>query len=140
MDIATGYFAKASQYADAGYALVSIAKVVPWFLSKDLKLHSLPELAPTEEILALKDNPKEYESRYNEKILANINPWMIYQKLYDISLSARTDKVVLLCYEAPGKFCHRHIVAKWMGKYVGRTLVECQIRQDDTRSLFDSDV
>ena len=38
MEIGTGYFAKAKEYADAGYALVSIALKEPWFLSSDLRL------------------------------------------------------------------------------------------------------
>ena len=70
MEIGTGYFAKAKEYADSGYALVSIAKKRPWFLPETLNVTDYFQLAPTDEILSLKDRPKEYESLYNERILS----------------------------------------------------------------------
>lgn len=119
MEIATGYFAKAKAYADMGYALVSIAKVAPWFLPKVLTLDSLPELAPTDAILALKDAPEEYSRRYASEILSNLRPSDVYSALHKIASVHRRDKVVLLCYESPEKFCHRHLVADWLNDNLG---------------------
>jgi len=140
MEIATGYFAKARQYADMGYALVSIAKVAPWFLPKDIFLHSLPEFAPTEEILALKDRPDEYAVKYCSEILSGLSLLGIYRKLSSIVSQTSTDKIVLLCYESPGKFCHRHIVAEWLGDFLGRNIREVETIPVREQSLFDSDV
>ena len=140
MEIKTGYFAKAKQYADDGYALVSIAKVAPWFLPKDVVLNSLSELAPTKEILALKDNPVEYEKRYRAEILSNLTCSRIYQRLAGIANKMHIGKIVLLCYESPNKFCHRHIVAKWLGDFLGKNISEVVVSPKIERSLFDSDV
>ena len=148
MEIATGYFAKARQYSNMGYTLVSIAKVAPWFLPKHLALLALPELAPTDEILALKENPTAYAEKYGKEILGKARPDLIYMKLWGMCAggSGRFStitydwKVVLLCYESPGKFCHRHLVAKWLGNFLERDIREITIVPKTEWSLFDSDV
>ena len=116
MVLATGYFAKAKQYADLGYALVSIAKVAPWFLPKGLKVYPLDCLAPTDDILALKDSPDKYTPKYQRDILSHLKPTDVYHKLWMISHQEQKDKVVLMCYESPEKFCHRHLVANWLNE------------------------
>lgn len=50
-----------------------------------------------------------YTSEFNRLVLAPLDPKEIYRKL-------RADhgkNVTLLCYEKPGDFCHRRIVADW---------------------------
>ena len=43
--------------------------------------------------------------------------WMGWNNLFhcEIDPFCRKD-VVLLCYEKPPQFCHRHLVAKWLEK------------------------
>lgn len=135
MEIGTGYFAKARNYADAGYALVSIALKDPWFLPSTLKMHKLPELAPTEEILGLRLNPEVYKEEYFKQILKS--PLEIYSKIYAIAQEEKKDKVALLCYESPEKFCHRHLVARWLSNHIGCTVKEIELNSQE--SLFDSD-
>ena len=137
MVLATGYFAKAKQYADMGYALVSIAKVAPWFLPKELKVYPLDCLAPTDEILALKDSPEKYTPRYQKEILAGLKPTEIFRKLWLIAHQELKDKVVLLCYESPEKFCHRHLVANWLNDKLGQKVEEVSFeKKTEQRSLF----
>ena len=133
MEIATGYFARARQYADMGYALVSIAKTAPWFLAKELNLYSCEALNPTDDILALKDKPDEYEKRYRKEILSKIKATAIYHHLHLIAHQELTDKVVLMCYESVGKFCHRHIVAKWLEEKTGSSVKEVVLSQEAAR-------
>ena len=140
MEIATGYFAKAKDYADMGYALVSIAKVAPWFLPKGLNVYHLPELAPTDEILELRHKPEEYAPRYEINILSNLSVCKIIRQLELIARQESSDKVVLLCYESPEKFCHRHLVAKWLGDFLAQSISELEVRPKTEWSLFDSDV
>lgn len=140
MEIATGYFARAKDYADDGYVLVSIAKVAPWFIPKDLKLHSLSVLAPTDEMLALKDRTSEYEKRYKEEILSHLPLIEIFETLSRIASKEALDKVVLLCYESPEKFCHRHIVAKWIEDGLGKVVSEVPPKKQEYDLLLDSDV
>lgn len=40
------------------------------------------------------------------------------------------DNAIMLCYEGPGKFCHRHIVAAWINQS-GLTSV-CELNKDGT--------
>ena len=136
MEIATGYFAKARAYSDAGYILVSIAKKNPWFLPVGLKLHEEQRLAPTDEILELKDNPDEYEKKYRNEVLRLWNPYEIYCSLYGLTVAYNKNKVILLCYEAPDKFCHRHIVAKWLSDGIGMDVHEATV--DNTSDVIQS--
>ncbi len=46
--------------------------------------------------------------------LENIADWL-REKLAGGDL----DKVILLCYEKPAAFCHRHLVADWINKHKG---------------------
>lgn len=133
MEIGTGYFAKARQYVQRGYALVSIARTAPWFIAKELKVYPLDALAPTDEILALKDRPTEYTKRYKEEVLRNLDPIRIFATLMGIGRQEQTDKVVMMCYERPEVFCHRHIVAEWLNKCLGSKVAEVK----DESPLFE---
>ena len=119
MEIATGYFAKSKAYSDNGYALVSIALKCPWFLPANLCLSHYQWLYPTPEILKLKDSPPDYTYRYTTEILYKLQPGSVYQDLEKIANEEQKDKVVLMCYEAPDKFCHRHIVSHWLEQELG---------------------
>ena len=127
MEIATGYFARAKQYAEKGYALVTIAKVSPWFLPKGLNVYPFGCFAPTKEILALKDSPDKYTRLYKQEILSKLSPVQTFRSLYLIAQQEKTDKVILLCYESPDKFCHRHLVAEWLTEKLGQRVEECTL-------------
>lgn len=139
MLIGTGYFAKVRDYAKDGWALVSIALKDAWFLPNDLKITSLKELAPNPDILQLKDNPEQYEARYREEILSKVDWVSIYKRLSTIAKEEKKDKVVLLCYESPEKFCHRHIVAKWLGEKTCVPIKEVVLQPRPAYDIFDSD-
>ncbi len=140
MEIETGYFAKAKTYAEMGYALISIARVAPWFLAKELNVYSFDFLAPTDDILALKDQPDKYTREYRREILGKLKPTVVFHKLWLIAHQEQKDKVVLLCYESPEKFCHRHLVADWLGDGLGREIREIVLpsRTPSALDLFDS--
>ena len=50
---------------------------------------------------------KKYTEAYYKEILSKLEPEKVYADLKD---------KVLLCWEGSGKFCHRRIVAEWLGK------------------------
>lgn len=139
MTIGTGYFSKAKSYSKDGWALISIALKDAWFLSNDLKITSLKELAPTQEILKLKDNPEQYERKYRGEILSKVDWVSIYKRLSTIAKEEKKEKVVLLCYESPEKFCHRHIVAKWLGEKTCVPIKEVVLQPRPASDIFDSD-
>ena len=72
-----------------------------------------PALAPTKSIFydkkSGKIDEKEYERRYRAEVLLKLNPQHIYNMFKNN---------VLLCWEEPGKFCHRRIVVKWLNETI----------------------
>ena len=55
-------------------------------------------------------NEEEYTREYYAKVLSKLDPEKVYA-----DLKGKT----ILCWEGPGKFCHRHIVAKWLKDSLG---------------------
>lgn len=51
----------------------------------------------------------EYTSEYYRLVLDELDPHKTYRYLIDMY----GEDVTLLCYEKPGDFCHRRIVASW---------------------------
>ena len=56
-----------------------------------------------------------YTREYYKVILNNLNPQKVYDDLKDY---------VLICYEKPGDFCHRRIVAQWIENELGIVVPE----------------
>lgn len=56
----------------------------------------------------------KYVERFNDEVLGKLDRDHV---LADLGrLAGGDDKTaVLMCYEKPGDFCHRHLVAKWLG-------------------------
>jgi len=62
-------------------------------------------------MLLLKDREEEYTKLYHERVLKNLNPYTVWREL--------GEDAILLCYEEPGEFCHRRLVAAWIEKHLG---------------------
>jgi uncharacterized protein (DUF488 family) len=65
----------------------------------------------------LKLDEATYQVEY-QKILDNLDPRQVFDDL--------GEDAILLCWEAPGKFCHRRLVAAWLEKHLGRSVPELQ--------------
>jgi GTPase SAR1 family protein len=52
-----------------------------------------------------KENTRYYVEEYYKQVLSKLDPDEVYYDLKDR---------ILLCYEEPTEFCHRHIVAEWI--------------------------
>ena len=52
-----------------------------------------------------------YIEHYYDEVLNKLDPHKVVEHLYEIT---RGKDVALVCYEAPDKFCHRHLVAEWL--------------------------
>ena len=103
MKIYTSYF---GNYRNFGELIpLSIALYSP----KGFTGHTLKVLAPNREILQCKNDVEEYTNLFNKK-LGLYNAKKIYDYLSDIS---KSKDIVLLCYEKPPQFCHRHLVGDW---------------------------
>lgn len=104
MKIYTGYFAKINQYRQADLVTISIARFNRYYSGKSLKL-----LAPTAEMI--KDPENIYIPKYNS-ILSKLSREGILKEIERLSDGK---DCILLCYEKPSDFCHRRLVAKWLG-------------------------
>ena len=83
------------------------------------KGRSYPKLGP--KLWFLKKYKKDgdedfYIKQYHKEVLNKLNPKKVYKEL--------GEDVVLLCWEGSGKFCHRHIVAKWLSTNLGIEITE----------------
>lgn len=64
-----------------------------------------------------------YIDHYKKLVLGNVSINQVLIDLGNITMSFKMEDgtcykgVVLLCYETPEKFCHRHLVADWMNYY-----------------------
>ena len=52
-----------------------------------------------------------YIASFHLEVLAKLNPAVVVKELQEKS---PTDDFALVCYEKPGNFCHRHLVANWL--------------------------
>ena len=135
MLIGTGYFAQTKMYVDMGYAPISISLKQPWFVNGIIKPLVYDKLAPTREILGLKDNPEEYTRRYKKDVLGEHAAADVYRDLVRLAKWTLLNNIVLLCWERSGKFCHRHIVANWLSDYLSEPIEEIDVKPKE-ETLF----
>ena len=92
---------------------VSIAGKTPdWFRGR-----RFPKLAPRKFFFDVwKQNGDNlwYIEQYKKHVLDMLDPGIVYAELND-----SLDGAILLCYETPGEFCHRRLVAEWFERTLG---------------------
>lgn len=99
----TSYFGSRQWH---GLNAVSIARGEPkWYRGRSYK-----DLAPPWYMIKIKDE-EEYTKQYNEKILGRLSPEKVVRDL--------GEDAILLCWERPGEFCHRRLVAEWLEEELG---------------------
>lgn len=107
--IYTSYFAMLKRIPADTIVPISICGKAPdWYKGLQYKVLA-PRYDFFQEWKKNKDN-QYYTECYNNQILSHMNPSDIEKVLYSMS---RGKDVVLLCYEKPSDFCHRHLVADW---------------------------
>ena len=93
-----------------GKNAVSIAAYAPnWYGGREYK-----KLAPKYELLKKykeDGDKKHYTEKYLKEVLDALDPTEIYEEL--------GEDAVLLCWEKPGEFCHRRIIAAWFKMKLG---------------------
>ena len=62
------------------------------------------------------ENTRYYVEQYYKEVLSKLDPEEMLEKIPDGS--------ILLCYEEPTEFCHRHLVAFWFELFLGVTSSE----------------
>lgn len=109
--IYTGYYSFVHKYSAAGLKTISISVSEPPLMYIDGKI---PNLAPDKQILYDYKNHLIDEMEYTSRYLDQLDRVGIREILRQIHYFG--DDVVLLCWEHPSKFCHRHILADYINK------------------------
>ena len=124
--IYTSYFANVKRISEArpDMVFVSIAGKSPdWIAGAGVKFVKYGKLAPrwawwSEWKKKFGENPESaesmewYKKKYSDTILSKLDPAAVAAELESL---ADGSELCLLCWEAPGKFCHRRLVADWLG-------------------------
>jgi len=123
--IYTSYFGFARHFDPNLFALIGIAGKSPtgWNGLEYKKL--APSWSIWNEWHTARQNPnntqedlnkinENYTKRFKQEILKPLYPMDV---ISDIAKLANDKIPVLLCYEKPIDFCHRHIVADWLNYY-----------------------
>lgn len=121
----TGYFAKLKDYERLGLIPIAICGGIPnWYKGLWYK-----KLAPKWSFFNEWKNDTEhkgdndyYIQHFNDEVLNHLTYDQVLGDISKLCGDFDINKVVLLCYEKPGDFCHRHLVAEWLNK---SGLVEC---------------
>lgn len=99
----TSYFGS-KKITKGDQRLISIARKSPFTVS------IYKPLCPSWDLVISyksgKITKQDYTNRYYDEVLNKLDPARTYQEL--------GEDAILLCYETPMEFCHRHIVAKWL--------------------------
>ena len=125
IEIYTGYYGNVRKYRAAGCLAIGISVGTPQWLKDDddKALVFYRALAPTYNLIHIEDEA-EYTRRYEQEILAKLNPNLVLGDLIRMAKAQEAHKIILLCYEKPPKFCHRSLVAKWLNKTTGAGVCE----------------
>lgn len=73
-------------------------------------------LAPPWSLVKLTDSA-QFIRLYKAQVLDRLDAAQVLQELGG-------DNLILLCWEAPGEFCHRRVVAAWLQKELGLVVEE----------------
>ena len=107
----TSYFAMAGSHESA----VSICLIVPTYYSG----RQYHKLAPTKDILFTYKRDYDisrYVEEYHRQVLNKLDAFQVVEELGIDS--------ILLCYEKPDEFCHRHLVSAWLRDKTGIEIEE----------------
>lgn len=131
----TGYFARLKIYKEQGLIPVAICGKSPdWYDGFQYK-----KLAPKWAFFkewkdgAHKGDNAYYCKHFKEEVLDTLDVEMVKKELEQFG---PLDKLILLCYEKTGDFCHRRLVADWFcGNGIG--CIEFLTKQDLSNVIVD---
>lgn len=112
MKIYTSYFAKAATLRQAGIVPIGIALWPPRFF----RGVSMSQVAPRRYMLNDQLTDEEYTSMYRNDVLRLVDARAFVRQLEEAGHGL---DVALCCFEKPGDFCHRHILAQWLTEQIG---------------------
>ena len=125
--IYTGYFSKTKEYEQNGLIPVGVSGKIPDGFT-GLRYQKLaPKYEWWKRWHDEKLSDQWFKERYYETVLNQLDPSVVAQELQSFG-----ENIVLLCYETPEKFCHRHLIAEWLNNKAGTDIREfgCKTQPD----------
>lgn len=115
MNVFTSYYAKCRKLGQLNYAFVSISNTnPPWFDGRLIDWSKYaPDWATISDYRKGLISEEEFKIRYLKRLDSLFDKEVVLNDLEQ--LLQRYEGVVFLCYEGPGKLCHRYFFAEWLG-------------------------
>lgn len=123
MKIYTSYFSKANNLKECGIVPISIALWPP----KYYQGAAMSFLAPKRWMMQSGVTREQYIEGYRMEVLGHLAPESVIQSIGYLS---KGKDAALLCYEKPGDFCHRRLLADWMLEQTGLEIPEFGVVQE----------
>ena len=113
--IYTSYFAKLKELENHNILPISICGKTPdWY--KGLQYKKLaPKYGFFMEWKKNHDNDF-YIEHFQKEVLDRLDILNVVRDIINISNQEKKKEIVLICYEKPSDFCHRHLVAEWLNQ------------------------
>ncbi|EGJ5261572.1 hypothetical protein IM977_004545 [Salmonella enterica subsp. enterica serovar Typhimurium] len=112
-----------------GDGRISIARYAPRNTPAGYRIYS--KLAPGTWFNSV--SAAKYKELFYSEILAPLDPQQTWNELHAMTGGYEP---VLLCWEKPGEFCHRHLVAAWFERELGVTVSEYDPKATPQQALF----
>ena len=129
MKIYTSYFAKVNELKNNGIVPVAICGGLP----KDYNGLWYKKLAPKWSWFQIWKETRDndfYIKCFKRDVLDKLTLDIV---MYDLNLiTNEASNIALICYEKPGDFCHRHLVAQWIGEKLygnNQSLIDYYIKE-----------
>lgn len=109
--IYTSYFANLKKIPKYITPIAICAKSPDWYTGLQYK-----KLAPKWSFFSVWKETHDndyYIENFNKLVLNEVNVHLVVEELLKL---AQNKDICLICYEKPGDFCHRHLVADWLTK------------------------
>ena len=110
MKIYTTYFANVRNLPEDIVPISISGKAPSWWTGLEYK-----KLAPKYSFFSVWKETQDndyYIKHFYEEVMAKLTPAKVVN---DIAMMVPQEtSIAFVCYEAPGKFCHRHLVADWL--------------------------
>jgi hypothetical protein len=110
----------ASFFTYKGPGRISIARYAPRWTPAGFEDYSKLEPGPWFKSVT----QERYVELYHAEVLGKLDPQKTFDELQELGHGAEP---VLLCWEKPGEFCHRRLVAEWFSEKLGVKVPELEV-------------
>ncbi len=129
--IYTGYWSKLKEYERYGLIPVGISGKIPDGFNGARYQQLAPKYSWWKQWHDEHMSNDWFVEKYYETVLSQLNPNEVITDLSKFGAN-----VVLLCYETPEKFCHRHLAADWLNKNTGADIIEYELPEKQPEFNF----